>query len=142
MSLSILSKILWLTGSAIFVLLGLVHMYYTFFTTRLDPRNTSLIDEMKKDSPRLTRETTMWKTWKGFNASHSMGAIFMGLINIIFSTRTFSVVEDSFWIALITIITSLFYLYLARRYWFRVPSVSIAVASCCYLVSPVLSYFV
>ena len=29
-------------------------------------------------SPVITRETTMWKAWVGFNASHSFGAILFG----------------------------------------------------------------
>jgi hypothetical protein len=28
----------------------------------------------------LTRQTTMWRAWIGFNASHSMGAVFFGLV--------------------------------------------------------------
>jgi hypothetical protein len=137
-----LSKVLWLAGSAIFVLLGLIHLYYTYFTSRLDPRKPFLIDEMKGDSPRLTAETTIWRAWKGFNASHSAGAIFIGLVNIILSFQRFSVIEDSFWIPLLTILTSVFYVSLAKRYWFSVPFVSLLIATCCFIASPVFSFFV
>ena len=73
-------KILWLTGSAIFLILGTWHLWYTFFTTKFNPRNKPVIEEMKNTSPELTRRTTIWKAWIGFNGSHSAGAIFFGLI--------------------------------------------------------------
>jgi hypothetical protein len=134
------SKILWLAGSAIFVLLGTIHLVYTFFTTRLEPRNKAVIDEMKGTSPRLTGETTVWKAWIGFNASHSSGAIFFGLMNGILAAQDFSVIEDSFPVSFLTIVTSVFYLWLARSYWFRIPFVSILVAVACFIISPVLSF--
>jgi hypothetical protein len=139
--MDMLSKILWLAGSAIFFILGTVHLCYTFFTTKFDPRNKNLIEEMKNTSPRLTNETTMWKTWTGFNASHSAGAIFIGLINSILALENFSVIENSFLLSLCTILTTVFYLWLAKKYWFSIPYTGILIAVCCFIISPVLSFF-
>jgi hypothetical protein len=136
-----LSKILWLAGSAIFFILGILHLYYTFFTAKLNPRNKNIIDEMKSTSLHLTNETTMWKAWIGFNASHSAGAIFIGLINILLAAENFSVIENSFLLSLCTILTSVFYLWLAKRYWFSIPFIGILAAVCCFIISPVLSFF-
>ena len=136
-----LSKILWISGASIFLLLGTVHLYYTFFTTKFDPRNKDLIDEMKNTSPRLTNETTMWGAWRGFNASHSAGAIFIGLVNIILAADNFSIIENSFLLSLCTIIISVFYLWLAKKYWFSIPFTGILIATCCFIISPVLSFF-
>ena len=135
------SKILWLAGSAIFVILGTLHLCYTFYTTKFNPRNKSVIDEMNNTSPRLTNETTMWQAWIGFNASHSAGAIFFGLINGLLAAKYFTVIENSFILSLLTIVTSLFYLWLAKKYWFSVPFTSILVATVCFIASPVLSFF-
>jgi multisubunit Na+/H+ antiporter MnhE subunit len=35
---------------------------------------------MTQISPVITKETTMWRCWVGFNASHSMGLILFGLV--------------------------------------------------------------
>jgi len=136
-----ISKILWISGASISLVLGVIHLCYTFFTTKFDPRNKDLIDEMKNTSPRLTNQTTMWKAWIGFNASHSSGAIFIGLINIILPIENFSVLENSFFLSVSTIAASVFYLWLARKYWFSVPFGGILLATGCFILSPVLSFF-
>ena len=136
-----LSKILWLAGSAIFFILGAIHLYYTFFTTKFDPRNRSVTGVMENTSPRLTHETTMWKAWTGFNASHGAGAMFIGLVNILLALKYFYVIEDSFLFSFLTIITSVFYLWLAKRYWFSIPFYSLLVATICFVASPVTSFF-
>jgi hypothetical protein len=135
-----LSKILWLSGSAIFVILGTLHLCYTFFTTKFDPRNKSIIEDMKNTSPRLTKETTMWKAWTGFNASHSAGAIFFGLMNIILAAGYFYILEKSFLLSFLTILTSVFYLWLGKKYWFSVPFTGILIAVCCFIASPVVTF--
>jgi hypothetical protein len=35
---------------------------------------------MSQIAPVLTKETTMWRCWVGFNVSHSMGLILFGLV--------------------------------------------------------------
>jgi len=136
-----LSKILWLTGSAIFFILGAIHLYYTFFTTKFDPRNKNLIGEMGNTSMRLTDQTTLWKAWKGFNASHSAGGLFIGLVNSLLAVKYFYIIEDSFFFSFLTIVTSVFYLWLAKKYWFNVPFYGLLIATLCFIVSPVISFF-
>lgn len=136
-----LSKVLWLTGSAIFFILGAIHLYYTFFTTKFDPRNRNVISEMDNTSMRLTDETTMWKAWKGFNASHSAGALFIGLLNILLAVKYFFVIEDSFLFSFLTIATSVFYLWLAKKYWFSIPFFGLLIATACFVASPIFSFF-
>lgn len=106
-------KILWLSGSAIFLVLGSIHLYYTFFTGKFRSRNRAVVTEMKNTSPVLTADTTMWNAWIGFNASHSAGAIFIGLINIILTIQNFSVIRNSILILLLNVVTAGFYLWLA-----------------------------
>jgi hypothetical protein len=136
-----LSKILWLSGSSVFFLLGSLHLYYTFFTHKLDPRDESTVDKMKNTSLRLTRETTAWKAWTGFNASHSAGGIFIGFINGILAIQNFSILENSFLLSFCTIVTSIFYLWLAKKYWFSTPFFGLLVATSCFIISPVVSFF-
>jgi hypothetical protein len=55
--------------------LGCAHLLYTFYTNKFDARDEPVTSSMKNTSPVLTKETTMWKAWIGFNASHSLGAM-------------------------------------------------------------------
>ena len=48
--------------------------------TKLTPRDPALQVSMSQISPVITRETTMWRAWMGFNAGHSMGLILFGLV--------------------------------------------------------------
>jgi len=136
-----LSKILWLTGSVIFFILGAIHFYYTFFTTKFEPRNRNVAGEMENTSPRLTNETTMWKAWTGFNASHAGGAMFIGLVNILLAVKYFYVIEDSFLFSFLTVGMSVFYLWLAKKYWFSIPFYALLIATICFVASPVISFF-
>jgi hypothetical protein len=59
-------------SAAILLLLGLVHLLFTFHGPKLLPRDAALQKRMQEVSPVITRQTTMWKAWVGFNASHSV----------------------------------------------------------------------
>ena len=48
-------------SAAIFLVLGTVHLIYTFHGPKLRPRDPALQDRMDQVSPVLTRETTVWK---------------------------------------------------------------------------------
>lgn len=67
-------------SAAILLVLGLLHLLYTFHGVKLHPRDADLQARMRAVSPVITRETTRWKTWIGFNASHSFGAILFGTV--------------------------------------------------------------
>ena len=137
----IIAKLLWLTGSLIFTVLGTTHMLYTFFTDKFSSRNKKVIDEMKSSSPNLTAETTMWKAWTGFNASHSSGAIFIGVVNFYLALQHFDLIQtDAFFFAL-NLVTTGFYLWLAKKYWFQIPFIGILLTLFCFFISYVLTRF-
>lgn len=66
--------------AAIVFTLGIVHRFFTFVGTKLGPRDPELEARMKAVAPVITRQTSMWKAWIGFNASHSFGAILFGAL--------------------------------------------------------------
>jgi hypothetical protein len=134
----ILAKYLWLSGSAIIGMLGTVHLFYTFFSNKFLPRRAELAEEMKATSPVLTKQTTMWKAWMGFNASHSSGAMFIGIINIYLAACHFDALQNSTFLLLFNILTLGFYLWLAKRYWFKIPFRGITLALICYVTAYVL----
>src|SRR5262245_42781415 len=73
-----MEKILMLMSAVIVLILGVIHFIYTFWGPKLTPRDQRLREEMEQAAPVLTAQTTMWKAWVGFNASHSLGAILFG----------------------------------------------------------------
>src|SRR3954462_4709685 len=114
-------QVLIVAGSVIFLILGSLHFYYTFYSDKFDPRNPVAGSEMKKTSLRITKDTTVWKAWIGFNASHSSGAMYFGIINITLVVFFYDAVGNSILLECINVVTAGFYLFLARKYWFRVP---------------------
>jgi hypothetical protein len=133
-----LAKYFWITGSIIYIILGSLHLLYTFFTTKFFPKDKSVLESMRQTHPRLTNETTMWKAWIGFNGSHSAGALFFGTVNLILAAGYFWFLADTLPLIFLSIIASLFYLFLAIRYWFKIPLAGIGIATICYIVSALI----
>ena len=132
-----IEKYLWIAGSLPFIILGAIHLLYTFFTNKFSSRNKLIDEEMKTSFPVLTKETTMWKAWTGFNASHSSGAIYIGIINLFLSIQYFFIVANPVFLFLNTV-TVLFYLWLAKKYWFSTPFKGILFAACCFVTAAVI----
>ena len=127
-------------SSAIVLLLGLVHLLYTFHGPKLHPRDTEFEAQMRKVTPVLTRQTTMWKAWVGFNASHSFGAILFGLVyGYLALLHSAFLLQSSFLLGLGLLLLA-GYVFLGWRYWFSVPFRSIVVATICYVAALVLLY--
>ena len=136
-----LSKYLWEIGSIILVILGTIHLYYTFFSNKFSSKNKNAISEMKNSSPILTNDTTMWKAWIGFNASHSSGAIFIGVLNLFLAFKYFSTLQSEHFFFIFNLLTIAFYLWLAKKYWFKIPFIGILISFTCYAVSYCLVLF-
>ena len=74
------AKMLMVLSAGIVFTLGVTHLAYTFWGSKLTPRDPALEISMSQISPVVTKETTMWQCWVGVNASHSMGLILFGLV--------------------------------------------------------------
>jgi hypothetical protein len=74
------AKLLMVLSASIIFILGVTHLVYTFLGTGLTPRSPALRLSMTSTSPVLTNETTMWRCWIGFNATHSMVLVLFGVI--------------------------------------------------------------
>ncbi len=128
-----MAQILMITGTGIFGLFGSMHLFYTFFTSRLDPYDLSVKEAMQGTSLALTRETTVWKAWVGFNASHSLGAMLVAAFYIPLALWNFTIIENSLWFTWLPVIMGLSYLFLAKKYWFKIPFVGIFIATICFI---------
>lgn len=127
-------------SAAIILLLGLVHLLYTFHGRKLHPRDPALEAHMREVSPVLTRETTMWKTWIGFNASHSYGAILFGLVYGYLAIAEGGMFFRSPFLLLVGLLLLVGYVFLGKRYWFRIPFRGIVLATAFYFAALVINW--
>jgi len=130
--------ILIVLGATIFGLLGAVHLFYTFFTNKFDAYDAKVTEAMKNTSPILTRDTTLWAAWVGFNASHSLGALLFSAIYIPLCLFHSEVIEQSWWFAWLPVLIGLSYLLLARKYWFKAPLIGILFSTAAFTVAALL----
>jgi len=122
------------TSAAIVFVLGAVHLAYTFFGEKLRPRDPQLAAQMEEDSPQITRETTMARAWVGFNASHSMGAILFGIIYANLALEHPTTFYSSWVIQGAGLVFLCSMCVLAKKYWFRIPLVGLAIATISYVI--------
>lgn len=115
-------------AAAILLLLGSVHLLYTFFGSKLHPRDTTLLAKMQFVSPVLTRDTSMWRAWIGFNASHSLGAMLFGLAYGYLALAEPRLLFGAWFLLLIGAGFLAGLVLLACRYWFNIPLIGTALA--------------
>ncbi len=132
------AKYFLILGSLLILILGVIHLYYTFFSNKFLARDAETVERMKKYSPLLTKRTTMWEAWVGFNGSHSLGAIFFGMVNLILALQYVEIFQKSIGILILDDLTLLFYQFLAIKYWFKIPIAGIAVSAFCFLAATLL----
>ncbi len=130
---------LWIAGSLVMLLLGSIHLLYTFFSGKFLPATPALYHQMRDTPMLLTKRTTIWKAWVGFNASHSIGVMYFGLINIFLVAGYFDLLQASHFFYSLNIGVVAFYLWLARRYWFRVPFMGVAITLACYVTAALVT---
>lgn len=130
-----LAQSLIVAGALLFGLLGTLHLIYTFFTDNFNARDASTTAAMKATHPVLTRRTSLWNAWVGFNASHSLGAMLFAAIYLVLALGHMPLLSQSPALMWLAVAGSLGYLALAQRYWFRTPLVGIALASACFVMA-------
>ena len=135
-----IEQALLIIGAVIFGVLGVLHLYYTFFTNKFMTRDRKVAEAMKETSPLLTRRTTVWDAWIGFNGSHSLGAVAFAVFYILLSVTHMDVIRETKSFILLAILIGAGYLYLAIKYWFNIPLMGILIATICFVVSAILIY--
>jgi hypothetical protein len=127
-----------LSASIVFAL-GAVHLVYTFRGPLLTPRDPALQASMSRISPVLTNETTMWRCWVGFNASHSMGLILFGLVFGFLALTRGQLLFQSPFLLFVGLAMLVGLLILCKVYFFSGPLLGIGIAFACYVASIALS---
>jgi hypothetical protein len=120
-------------SAAIVFSLGTLHLVYTFASRKFSPRDSALENRLKQVSPVISKQTTMWNAWIGFNASHSLGAMLFGALYGYFAIFRFQVLTQDRFLALVGAVFLASFLILAKRYWFNIPLAGVASALTLYL---------
>jgi hypothetical protein len=119
-------------SAAIVAAFGSLHLFHTFRGRMLYPRDDELLESMRRTAPRITRETTMWRAWVGFNATHSMSLILFGLFYGYLALAAPTLLFTSWFLRLLGLATLVAFVVLARRYFFSVPFKGVVVAAALY----------
>jgi hypothetical protein len=125
----------------IILALGVTHLLYTFRGNKLYPRDAALHARLQEVSPVISRETTMWKAWVGFNASHSYGAILFALVYGYLGLVHSSLLFGSPFLLSVGLLLLGGYAFLGKRYWFSVPFRGIVLATVLYVLA-LVAYWV
>jgi hypothetical protein len=123
-----LAPLLLAASAGIIFALGGLHLLCTFCGPRLLPRDADFQARMSEVSPVITRETTMWKCWAGFNASHSLGAILFGAVFGYLALWQGAMFFHSHFLQWLGLLTLASYAFLGKRYWFSIPLRGIVLA--------------
>jgi hypothetical protein len=126
-------------SAAIILLFGLVHLLYTLRGPKLHPRDSDLTARMMAVSPVISSETTMWRAWVGFNASHSFCLILFGLLYGYLAMRHSAFLFHSSFLLALGFVFLLGYAVLAKLYWFSAPFRGIELAAILYLLGIVVN---
>ncbi len=133
------ARILMIFSASIMLALGVLHLVYTFWGPKLTPRDPALQISMSQVSPVITRETTMWRTWVGLNASHSMGIMLFGLVFGFLALAHGQLLFQSPFLLVVGLAMLGGLIVLGKVYWFSGPFIGVSISLACYLASIALS---
>jgi hypothetical protein len=137
--IAMLAQTLVTLSAAIVMALGLAHLAYTYFGDKLHPRDKGLLAQLKTTSPVISRQTSMWKAWMGFNASHSLGAMLFGTVFAYLAIRQPMLLFHSWFLELTGVVVLAAYLAMAKLYWFIRPLQGISLACACYIAGLIVA---
>ena len=130
---------LMIASASVVFLLGSAHLVLTFIGSKLHPREHECRQAMESTAPVLTRQTTIWRAWIGFNASHSFGAMLFGVLYGYFAVAQPKVLFGSPFLLAIGALFLLGYVVLGRLYWFSTPFRGILLSAALYVAALLFS---
>jgi len=90
-------------------------------------------------SPVITGETTMWRAWVGFNATHSFGLILFGAVYGYLAIRHSASLFQSWFLLALGFALLLGYAVIAKFYFFTAPFRGVVLAAALYLLGIVVN---
>ena len=126
------AEIFFAISGLIVLAMGTGHLFLTFFTNKMDPRDPALLARMKEVKIRLSPDVTAWDTHIGFNASHSYGAMIFGAIYAYLALiHPAFLLQSDFLLAFGAVVFAA-YIFLAIRYWFWAPLTGLSISAAFY----------
>jgi hypothetical protein len=140
----VVSQLLLIVGSSIFLLLGTAHGIFTFedlFKSRyFTPRDGGLLAAMQQSTIALHPKINLWQAWMGFNLTHSLGLVMFGgafLYIGVFHSPWFS---QSMLLQAWSILIAAAYLVLSLKFFFSTPAIGSGISLGCFVLAAVLSH--
>ena len=138
-----LSRYMFLAGALPLLLLGTAHVVHTpqqpGDRKGLSPADPGLVESMARSRVLLTGRTDMWRVWVGFNLSHSLGVVLLGVIVVLVGRTPASFGYNAAVFVPLAVVVSLAYLGLGLVYWFRTPIIGVGLSvflfSCAWVFS-------
>ena len=140
-NLSPMIAALLILGGSISCVLGGLHAVFTLLDLRnprrLVPVDPSVAQAMANSALRLSRGgTDMWRTWIGFNFTHSLGILLFGALAIWAGAQVKALPVGV--LPTLTLIGCL-YLVICLLYFFRTPTIGVAIVTGCFAAAWLLS---
>jgi len=136
-----LASLLIVASAAIVLVLGVLHLLYTFRGRKLHPRDAETLRAMQQSTLWITRQATVWQTWIGFNASHSLGLVSFALIYGYLALAAPGLLFGSLFLRGVGLALLLAYVVVARRYFFSVPFRGVVLATAFFMAGLVVGNF-
>lgn len=133
------ARTLMAAGAAIFAAVGALHIYGTLFDSDLSPRDQALHKRMREVSPVITDETTMWRSWIGFNVGFGLGATLHGLVFAFLAISHSRLLFGSRFLLAAGLLMAGGFTALSRIYLFRIPFLCFGASLACYVAGIVMS---
>jgi hypothetical protein len=134
-----------IAGTIPLIVAGALHVALTLVDTArpryFTPKDASLNPALEATPIRLGGHAapSMWRAWLGFNISHGLGVLTVGLLFLLIATHDFRLVARIDAIRPIAIAFSAVFLVLSLRFWFWGPVLITAAATTFFTVAAVLS---
>jgi hypothetical protein len=128
-----------LLSAVITFTLGVFHLIYTFSGPNLTPRDTSLQIAMTQIAPVISKDTTMWRCWLGFNTTHSIALLLFGLIFGYLAVSHSQLLFQSWFLLLIGAATLGGFVAVSKAYFFSAPLLGVSIALASFIASAALA---
>lgn len=128
-------------GVWILIFLGGVHFLGTFVDLfrpfLFSPKDPKFKNQMKKHTALITNQTDFWKSWLGFNLSHGLGILTVGIL-LLYLANGPGVLESLKWIRPLAAFFSFVLLIMALKFWFLSPAIGFGMSFTAFVLSMVL----
>jgi hypothetical protein len=96
---------------------------------------------LSKPEPRWILSEKRRAAWKGLNASHSLCVMLLPAVHIPITINHMNIIQQSLWLTLLSILVGATYMFLAKRYWFKIPLTGIMISTLCFISAAITGHF-